>query len=789
MIINRTKSVFDNFIALIKESNPSFEDVTEDQVILGLPVVDNSVQGRNTKIEITAKANSGYSGTRTLYYSRCSLSELIEESWIPGIINLEVFDTGGDVVDMILLNMGSMANQIVINEGDSVVLPDFLSSGEISVRSVINSIIFADEEVEVTVNNDLTGEFFDYRYEDWVGSTVVFNYAPNQIHGTRIGNQPTTIPGIVGNAWNPGNPACVINTGQKLPGGALSFTTRVRMWSVNGQQYIMGNVDANGANASAGVIFGFLNANFIIKVGNGVSVWQDSTVPHGISVGQTVDIGFSISKTGLVKIYKNGALVGTKQAGVARITTQSYNNIYVGQAGEYGFKFGNNFVDRTRMWNRELSEAEFALVQNVLSLKNSKWNALDKGPSVTLEEDSRIAKCSVGSSVRGVVGLKTGKHMFEITVTSGDTRLLLGAGRKTALLNYYPGYESISFSYFAFTGNFLNGSTNGVAYGQTYAVGDVIGVGVDFDNNEVEFFKNGVSQGIKSVALGGEYYYPMIGCGTLNSIQQGGLLNVGEEGFAFPQVGYEPWFYDVDGSGMIAGLSHPISVVEGETDTQFKERLANWFGVAPTAFKLGDDADDVFSLPVMGDNDVEIRITSVSDSLWLNSDVIGRDKIKVRFPYMLIDDLTEHIGTTGWLYDEDLGWYNNNYAWDTNHTLQNIPSHTLTSLKKMSGLFNQYNDSPSGGMGQNFVTAVNASGSWNIGTVDGNTTASQGMGSFNEGVYTVSTANRLGFLSTFTLNGAATFTAIHVRSNYYQTYPRGRRGIKWLRFDYMASEI
>lgn len=617
MIINRTKSVFDNFIALIKESNPSFEDVTEDQVILGLPVADNSVQGRNTRIEITAKAHSGYSGTRTLYYSRCSLSELIEEAWIPEIINLEVFDTGADVVDMILLNMGSMANQIVINEGDSVVLPDFLSSGDVSVRSVTNSIIFADEEIDVAVINDLTGEFFDYRYEDWAGSTVVFNYAPNQIHGTRIGNQPTTIPGIVGNAWNPGNPACAIDTGQKLPGGALSFTTRVRMWSVNGQQYIVGNADASGNNSSAGVLFGFLNANFVITVGNGVSVWQDSTIPHGISVGQIVDIGFSISKTGLIKIYKNGSLMGTKQAGVERITTSSYNNVYVGQAGEYGFKFGNNFVDRTRMWNRELSEAEFALVQNVLPLKNSKWNALDKGASVTLEDNDRIAKCSNSNSVRGTVGRRAGKRMFEVTVTGGDDRLLIGAGRINALLSSYPGRESVSFGYFAYNGNFLNGSTNGVAYGQSYGAVDVIGVGIDFDNNQFEFFKNGVSQGIGSVDLDGEYYFPMIGSATTDSIQQTGILNVGEEGFAFPQEGYDPWYYDLEITDRIlATVNDPIMVDLSDDVAAIKNHIAARLGIPSNSFVLGNNADDVFTLV---ENDAgPLKITTVSENIWFN---------------------------------------------------------------------------------------------------------------------------------------------------------------------------
>ena len=54
-----------------------------------------------------------------------------------------------------------------------------------------------------------------------------------------------------------------------------------------------------------------------------------------------------------------------------------------------------------------------------------------------------------------------------------------------------------AYSYYGVTG-YKQGSPSAVdsAYGATYTYGDVVGVAFDSDNNTLEFFKNGISQGV-----------------------------------------------------------------------------------------------------------------------------------------------------------------------------------------------------------------------------------------------------------------------------------------------------
>ena len=77
-----------------------------------------------------------------------------------------------------------------------------------------------------------------------------------------------------------------------------------------------------------------------------------------------------------------------------------------------------------------------------------------------------------------------------------------------------------SWAYIAGTGGKCFNSAQSTAYGEKYSTNDIISILMDFDNNTLEFFKNGISQGI---AFDGAFYGPVHGAISMtgtNSIVQ-----------------------------------------------------------------------------------------------------------------------------------------------------------------------------------------------------------------------------------------------------------------------------
>jgi hypothetical protein len=109
----------------------------------------------------------------------------------------------------------------------------------------------------------------------------------------------------------------------------------------------------------------------------------------------------------------------------------------------------------------------------------------------------------------------SGKWYFECYIGSATAQLTeCGIGQMD---NGYPigaklrTYRSTGEKY----------GTSFVAYGATYTTGDVIGVAVDIDAGEIEFFKNNVSQGVAWTDLGDAEWHPIVlepGGGTIGII-------------------------------------------------------------------------------------------------------------------------------------------------------------------------------------------------------------------------------------------------------------------------------
>ena len=126
----------------------------------------------------------------------------------------------------------------------------------------------------------------------------------------------------------------------------------------------------------------------------------------------------------------------------------------------------------------------------------------------------------------GTMGFNSGKWYWEVKydAKSGDTHSKIGI---ESIMKAYPnGYEADSYGYRSSNGKKVNGGTF-TTYGDSYTVGDIVGVAVDLDNNKIYFSKNGTWQDSGNPASGASGTGAAFTVGTPSS------------GFYFPAVGKE----------------------------------------------------------------------------------------------------------------------------------------------------------------------------------------------------------------------------------------------------------
>lgn len=137
-----------------------------------------------------------------------------------------------------------------------------------------------------------------------------------------------------------------------------------------------------------------------------------------------------------------------------------------------------------------------------------RWNEFDVSPNLTLNTEFTVSSINGNwGLVRTVSGKSSGKWYWEYKVNfvSGSSQqMMLGAVDVSHTLNSYIG-AGIGAAYYSTNGNAYQSNVN-KSYGQTYFTNDIIGVALDLDYGTIEFFRNGMSQGIAYSNLSGIYY-------------------------------------------------------------------------------------------------------------------------------------------------------------------------------------------------------------------------------------------------------------------------------------------
>ena len=160
------------------------------------------------------------------------------------------------------------------------------------------------------------------------------------------------------------------------------------------------------------------------------------------------------------------------------------------------------------------------------------FNSLAKGVDGTLSNGNSSIDYGSASSRTGqptTLGVSQGKWYWEVKASassSGDNYVIGIVGTQynssataSYSIGYYPGYTGQGYGYFAFNGNVLK-SDSAVVTLNTYTTGDIIGIALDLDNDDLYFYKNGTIQNggtaidISSVTPDYGVWFPAVGDGA-----------------------------------------------------------------------------------------------------------------------------------------------------------------------------------------------------------------------------------------------------------------------------------
>ena len=129
------------------------------------------------------------------------------------------------------------------------------------------------------------------------------------------------------------------------------------------------------------------------------------------------------------------------------------------------------------------------------------FNSLDKASSVTLTLGNTKAVCATANSrsVNTTLAVSKGKYYAEIKYDSG-TAAVIGvvstkflAIQNTAKAHQYSGSGG---GVFYLQGNHIYIDGVDTSDAATYTTGDIIGIALNLDDDEITFYKNGTSQGV-----------------------------------------------------------------------------------------------------------------------------------------------------------------------------------------------------------------------------------------------------------------------------------------------------
>jgi hypothetical protein len=172
---------------------------------------------------------------------------------------------------------------------------------------------------------------------------------------------------------------------------------------------------------------------------------------------------------------------------------------------KYGTSFGNDYSGN----DNDFTVTNLVATDQMIDTPTNNWctmNPLDKKTVVLSEGNLKVNGGGGGQEVRGTISKNTGKWYYEMYLEAQlDSAIIVGVGNiaPTPIASVYAasvGYRSDGYKYLQ--------SSTATTYAATWGVGDIIGVAMNLEDEEVTFYKNNATQGALSFTLGTNVFTP-----------------------------------------------------------------------------------------------------------------------------------------------------------------------------------------------------------------------------------------------------------------------------------------
>lgn len=226
---------------------------------------------------------------------------------------------------------------------------------------------------------------------------------------------------------------------------------------------------------------------------------------------------------------------------------------------------------------------------------NVTWNPNDCNSNITLSNNNLTATRSTVAvayyGVRATIGRSKGKWYWELTL-NGSTYMVLGvANASSSLSSGTQQFQTGALLYY--NGGYKENETTQISYGSSSTTNDVIGVALDLDNKQLEFFKNGVSMGVAfttELTNLGTPLYPFVKMYTASAFSF--TANFGATPFTYPAPnGYAPYnnvykYLIKDGSNIYAikPSFYDIVAINNATEQNYLDYGADDLSQLTTAY-------------------------------------------------------------------------------------------------------------------------------------------------------------------------------------------------------------
>ena len=324
------------------------------------------------------------------------------------------------------------------------------------------------------------------------------------------------------------------NSGPEATNQVMMLKNRTNAWSVNkdgtvaaitygstmgSYSYPVTSLTRSGTTATA-----ITPSDVVFKVGDTVTI--AGATPSAYNGAQVVT-GVTY---GRVTPSRAIAITITRSGTTATATTADGNPHGLTNGASYTISGANESAYNGTFTITVTSGTTFTFTVTVTPATTVTLNPADKSASITLSGGNLTASCASGASggVRATASLASGKRYWEVTIGGAAAGIIAGvstAAEGLATLGNAAtgwGYRQDAVKINSGTASF---------YGAGLATGDVIGIALDLDSKTIEFFKNGVSQGVAFTNLSGTVFpHVVIGGATWATAC---TMNFGATAFAY----------------------------------------------------------------------------------------------------------------------------------------------------------------------------------------------------------------------------------------------------------------